>query len=148
MNSEEEINQNIINRGYILPKTRVHYPSFYKLNDGTIIRVIIILNYLLPLPSKHDEYDVNTTNIVSSFTSMEKRRPNSFIPFSIEELKAGIIDEDVEFEVLRENFSVYDLSNGIILSIKPVLGQVKKTKFYSLQGEPIYITNVSPYSQI
>ena len=55
-----------------------------------------------------------------------------------------IIDEDVEFEVLQENFSVYDLSNDFVLSIKTVLGQVKKTDGLTATGEPIYTVNVNP----
>ncbi len=140
---DDEINQDIARMGYILPKVRAQYPSFYKLIDGTILRIIILLNHILPNPNRLDDYDINTTNIVSSFVPIEKRRPESFISAATIQ-QTDVIDEDVEFEVLRENFSVYDLNNGMVMSIKPVLGQVKKTKVYSSQGEPIYITNVNP----
>ncbi|MBA3749318.1 MAG: hypothetical protein H0X03_00185 [Nitrosopumilus sp.] len=144
MSSENvDVNQNIVGMGYILPKIRVQYPSFYKLTDGTILRVIVLLNYILPFPNKLDDYDINSTNIVSSFVPLEKRRPELFTPANAL-LNTDIIDEDVEYEVLKENFSVYDLTNGMVMSIKPVVGQVKKTKFYSIQGEPIYITSINP----
>ena len=55
-----------------------------------------------------------------------------------------IVEDDVEFEVLQESFSVYDLSNGMVLSLKPVLGQVRKTGVYSKEGEPVYTININP----
>lgn len=51
-----------------------------------------------------------------------------FRPYAPEEVKS-FVEDDVEFEVLQENFSVYDLSNGMVLSLKPVLGQVRKLGF-------------------
>ena len=54
------------------------------------------------------------------------------------------LEEDVEYEVLHENFSVYDLSNGLTLSVKTVVGQIKKTKFFTRDGEPVYVVNTNP----
>jgi len=144
MGPDDEINQVIVKMGYVLATPRVQHSSFYKLIDGTIIKVVMLLNFLIPIPPKPDDYDVNTTNIVSSFVPSEKRRPELFAPTPNPQFDKDIVDDDVEFEVIKENFSVYDLTNGLVVSIKPVLGQVRKTKYYSVQGEPIYLTNVSP----
>lgn len=144
MTSEDEINQDIVEMGYVLPKIRAHYPSFYKLTDGTLLRVVVLLNHIIPVPNKLEDYDINTTNIVSCFVPREKRRPELFVPSPNVTIQSSVVDEDVELEVLRENFSVYDLTNGMVVSIKPVLGQVKKTNLYTVIGEPIYITNINP----
>ena len=56
--------------------------------------------------------------------------------------------QDLEFEVLKEDFTVYDLSNGFILKVKPVLAQVNKTKSFSFDGEPIYTVNIAPIIKI
>jgi hypothetical protein len=148
MNPEEEIKTNIIEMGYVLATLRNQYPSYYKLYDGTILRIIVQLNYAIPDAREPDGFSVDTTNIVSCFVSREKRRPDAFVPFNQSELYQNIIEEDVEYEVLRENFSVYDLSNGFVISVKPVLGQVKRTKFYAHQGEPVYTVNINPIIKI
>jgi hypothetical protein len=145
---EEEIYSNIKNMGYVLAKPRRIFPSFYKLTDGTIIKIDIIMNHLVPDPRQPDGFNINSTNVVSSFVSRDKRKPEAFVPFSPAEPNTGIVDEDVEFDVLQENFSVYELSNGLVMSIKPVLAQVKKTKFYTEMGEPVYTMNFNPIIKV
>ena len=82
--------------------------------------------------------------MISFFIPRDRRRPELFTPYSPADLNRGIVDDDVEFTVLQENFTEYELSNNFILSLKPVLVQVKKTRFYSEIGEPVYMTNFNP----
>ena len=57
--------------------------------------------------------------------------------------------EDPELvETLRENFSVYKFSNEVTISIKTIVTQVNKTKYFNPNGEPIYIVNKSPVMKI
>lgn len=145
---DEEIQSHIREMGYISATPRAIYPSYYKLNDGTILKALVTVNYLLPDPRQPDGFNVNTTNILSAYVSKEKRRPQQYRPFTQAEITSSIIDEDVEFEVLRENFSVYELSNGLVLSLKTVVGQVKKTNLVDFGGEPIYIVDTKPIIKI
>jgi hypothetical protein len=141
---EEEVYNDIKQMGYILVRSKRQSPSLYKLTDGTIIKIEVSVNHFAPDPQQPEGFNVNSTNIISSFVPAQKRKPEAFKPYSPQELNTGVIDEDVEFDILQENFSVYELSNDFILSVKPVLAQVKKTKFYSPIGEPIYIMNFNP----
>ena len=59
-----------------------------------------------------------------------------------------ISDEDVEFDVLRENFGVYDLSNSMMPSLKTILAQVRKSRLVVIGGEPIYLVTVNPVIKI
>lgn len=145
---EEEILASIRDMGYIMATPRALYPSFYKLNDGTIIRALIHINYLLPDPQSPQGFAVNSINTVSAFVPKEKRNPRVYVPYNPAELNASIIEDDVEFEVLRENFSVYDLSNDLVLSVKTVVGQIKKSKFLTKDGEPIYSVNTNPILKV
>ena len=119
-------------------------PSYYKLNDGTIICAIVAIHTLVPDPKNPDGFGVNSTNVIHAFTPKEKRKPTAFQHYTPQQLTEGIIDDDVEYEVLHENFSVYDLSNGLTLSVKTVVGQIKKTKFFTRDGEPVYVVNTNP----
>ena len=71
-----------------------------------------------------------------------------FRPFEQSELLSAVTDDDMEPEPLKENFSVYELSNGLVLSVKAVAGQISKTKFFTVDGEPVYIVNTTPISKI
>lgn len=119
-------------------------PSYYRLKDGTILKAFVNINYLLPNPLNANNFFVNSTNLVSTFVPKEKRSPELSKPVLNFDSSQDIIDEDVEFEVLNEDFSIYELSNGLILSLKCVLGQVKKTKHFSKEGEPIYTVSMNP----
>ena len=78
----------------------------------------------------------------------EKRDPKKFIPFSPNELITGIIEEDVPNEELNSEFSEYELSTGIILNIRSMVSQIKKTKYYTQDGEPVYIVDVMPVVKV
>src|SRR5437660_687374 len=127
---EEEVLNNIKEMGYVTLKPRAVYPSYYKLHDGTIIQAFIHVNYLLADPQNTQGFRINSANLITAFVPREKRKPAAYQPFTPEEMQNGVIEEDVEYEVIRENFSVYELSNGLIISIKTVMGQIRKTKFF------------------
>lgn len=146
--AKEEVDGWIKDMGYITITPRTIEPSFYKLKDGTIIKALIHVNHLVPDPRSPQGFGVNSTNIVICYVPKEKRNPMAFQPYSPAELQSGIIDDDMEPEPLRENFSVYDLSNGMVLSVKTIAGQISKTKFYSQEGDPIYLVNTTPIVKV
>jgi hypothetical protein len=131
-----------------LPRPRVISPSYYKLGDGTILRAHVNLNYALADPRQPDGFTANTTNTTICYVPADKRRPDLFTNYDPSELASGIVNPDVDCDVLSENFSVYDLSNGIVLSIKTVVGQVQKTRFYTREGEPVYMVTVNPVIKV
>ena len=141
---EEEVFKNIKEMGYITVKPITIWPSYYKLSDGTIIRALVNINYLLANPLSPEGFTINSNNSVNAYVPKEKRYPGKFEEYNPSDLQSGIIDADVEFEVLRENFSVYEMSNKIKISIKTVVGQIRKTKFYTKEGEPVYIISPNP----
>ena len=145
---EEEIINNIKDMGYITVTPRALYPSYYKLNDGTIIKALAQIHGIVPDPKNPDGFGINSSNVVNAFVPKEKRSPERFFQYDPADLVQGIVEDDMDFEVLRENFSVYDLSNGFVLSVKTVAGQVRKTKYFSKDGEPVYIVNTNPIIKV
>ena len=145
---EEEIQANVKGMGYVTAKPLKVEPSYYKIVDGTVIKAIANIHYLLPDPKSPQGYSINSSNTISAYVPMEKRNPMGFQPYDPSQLKEGIIEEDIETETLRENFSVYELSNDMILSVKTVVGQINKTKFYTQEGEPVYIVNTNPIIKV
>jgi hypothetical protein len=93
--------------------------------------------------NKTNHADAVSVNEVTAFVSSENKRPELFDPNNRKPLQnEDIEDDDVEYDVLRENFSVYKMDNGQTISIKTVVGQVVKFNRYTQSGDPIY--NVSP----
>ena len=143
----EEVEGYIKDMGYIIATPRTVEPSYYKLKDGTIIKALIHVNYAIlssgPVPDT-PHFAINSTNNIAVYVPKDKRSPTPFQPFNTSDLQSAVIDDDMEPEPLRENFSVYDLSNGTVLSVKTIVGQIGKTKFYTRDGEPVYHANMTP----
>jgi|GEM_PF-3142007 hypothetical protein len=145
---EDEINNEIKSMGYIIATSSKIIPSYYRLKDNTIIKVIVIINHLIPEKDRPDNFGINSTNIVSTFVPIKERKTESFKSYPLTTNETNIEVQDLEFDVLKEDFTVYDLSNGFILKVKPVLAQVNKTKSFSFDGEPIYTVNIAPIIKI
>lgn len=146
--AREEVDGWIKDMGYVTVSPRTIEPSYYKLKDGTIVMALININYLIPDPKSPQGFSVNSNNTAIVFVPKDKRNPAKFQPFNPAEIQSAIIDDDMEPEPLRENFSVYDLSNGMIISVKTVAGQISKTKFTSNDGSPVYLVNTTPIVKI
>lgn len=141
---EEEIEQEIGNMGYYIARPRKIIPSFYKLGDGSILKVIVSINHIIQDPRNPNNYVVNSTNLVSSFVPPNNRTPQAFVPYPPSELNVNPINDDLEFDVLQENFTTYDFSNRVVISVKPVVAQVIKTRHFTPEGEPVYSVNLNP----
>lgn len=102
------------------------------------------LEAVVPDPKVPNGYVVRSSNYSVMYVPNHLRNPSAFAPYNASELAAGIIEKDVQNHTLREEFSSYVLSNCMILSVKAVLGQIQKTRYFTEQGEPIYSVSINP----
>ena len=143
----EDIYQKIKDMGYVVATPRgMPKPSFYKLpHDNTILSIMTNVSHLIPHPQDPNGVSVNSSISLHIFVPKEHRKPpSSFRP----NVNLKIIDEDVEYVSLKENFNVYDLSNGMILSVKTIISQIGKTDAYNQEGEPIYKISSQPVTKL
>jgi hypothetical protein len=133
---------------YVTAKVIAFNPSYYRLKGETIIKASININHLISDPNSPDGYSVNSSNTIMAYVPKEKRNPALAQPYNISELKGSIIDEDMEPVTLKEDFSTYELSNGLLMSVKAVAGQISKTRYYDQGGEPVFIINITPIVKI
>ncbi len=150
MSTGEGIAQDIRDMGYVTCNPIDIKPSYYKLNDGTgtIIRALITVECLIPDPSSFNGFKISTSARTTAFVPKENREPQNYKPFRPNELQSGVIDDDVGCDTLSEDFSVYELSDGSIMSVRTVVGQIKKTKFFTSEGEPLYMVDMNPIIKI
>jgi len=142
---ESEIVKEIISEGYLIPKPIKISPSYYKLDDGTIISALVHPHYMLKDPHGMGG---NTTNIVSAFVPKDHRHPEKFTPYTVIDMSKDVVEQDVKFTPIVEDFSEYDLGDGAIMSIKSVISQISKTKYVTMGGEPIFSVQVTPINKL
>jgi hypothetical protein len=100
---EEEIYSNINEMGYVTVKPNQVFASFYKLSDGTLLKVVFNLNYVMPDPRKPDALTVNSTNTISAFVPKYKRNPGAFKPYTASDLISNLENEDVDSCITGEH---------------------------------------------
>lgn len=135
-----EITKEITEMGYIIPTFEKPTPSFYRLEDGVILAVLIRLNHLVIDDHNPAQPKVNATTECFTFTSNREHMPSQ--PDEIR--SPSIVQENVPFEVMLEKFNPYRLSNGMVVNVKTVLGQVNKMDGYDLDGAPAYAVAAQP----
>jgi hypothetical protein len=150
MTSIEDIERTIENYGYLLVKPKKIRPSYYRIiDDGTIIEALIRIESIVQSEGPAG-YGVKTSNSVKSYVPREKRKPSQQQSAQPQpnELVSGTIEEDIKSDELSSEFSEYEISDGTTVSIRTIVNQINKTKFYSPDGEPIYSVITTPVIKI
>jgi hypothetical protein len=113
----------------------------YKLQDETILRTkIVLIKAVRDVdPRQGIGYNFNTQNHVAVFTSSDKKGTPGTKPYTPQELQASVVDE-IDFEVVKEDWNSYQLEDGARIDIKLILTRVAKTDKFDPMGSPIYLT--------
>ncbi|HXX98516.1 MAG TPA: hypothetical protein VEL11_15535 [Candidatus Bathyarchaeia archaeon] len=132
----EEVQQRITNYGYLLVGNPKKYsPSYYKVKDETIIGASIRIETVLENP-RSGSHAIRTSNNIKAYVPNELRKPDLYKPFQPNEIVTGIID--------ASEYNDYELSNGVVISIRTIVNQIKKTRYFTKEGEPIYSVIITP----
>ena len=134
--------------GYTPFTVKIERPNFYRLSDGSILKICSILNGIEIDQAKLEGMSINAQSIVTAFIPKKLRKQPSNILYTQNDYVKNIDMEDMEFEIIFEDFNQYDLDEKFILSLKTTLSQVSRTKLYNIRGEPIYLTNTAPIPKI
>ena len=123
-------------------------PSFYKLSDGTVVRVLISINHLTSHAESPHGHNINWSSTITCYVPKENRHPEKYTQFDPTSVQSNILDDDMQYETLIENFNNYSMNNGMTVGVKPAVAQVGKTRFYTEDGEPVYGINVTPVFKV
>ena len=137
-----EIVETIKQMGYIVPNFQKPTPSFYQLQNGDILAVLIRVHYILPNGNDINPI-VNSTTDCYAFTKRRKALAEQQMNMS-----PSISQSNLKFKVLLEEFNPFRLSNGSIFNVKTVLSQVDKMNIRTQNGEPVYNIRAEPIYNI
>lgn len=135
-------------KGYIDFRAKHEDWSEYELNDKTILKARFVLIRVFD-EGKYDElgfpmYELNSINAVGVLVPENLRGEPTKEKYSREELDESIVEEDMNFDKIKEGWNTYELENKTKLSVKLVLASVSRTSKFDSRGEPIYIFNLQP----
>lgn len=115
----------------------------YALKDGSYLR---IRADIIKITRQTDDtgnmaFNVNANMTIGVISPKNLRGPPAPRPPTPQELSAAIVDSDVEFSAVEEEWSKYRLQDGIVISIKPIPVAIARTNIHDPNGEPIYNVN-------
>jgi hypothetical protein len=121
--------------------------NLYEIEDGTRLRARIVLKTVIKFEEGRYQFGVEQITGIA-FVPEKLRGPPSTQRYSAQELAKNIEIEDLRFKILKDNWNVYRLSDGLTVSIKCELTQINKTKLFNEFGEPIYTVNITPLFKV
>jgi hypothetical protein len=85
-------------------------------------------------------YDINSQSVFGTISPKELIKNPSTRRYSPKEISDSIVEEDLKFKIVKEDWNEYVLKDAISfnLSIKLVITKVDKTSLFDERGEPIY----------
>jgi len=134
--------------GYRIPALQKAGDTYYRLKDetGSMLRMSVRINGLLAGPRPGD-YVVNTATNMFVFTPEKFRRPEKFAS-ATPDPRSTVVDEDVAHEKIADEPSVYAVEDNTTMSVRPAVGQIKRTGAFAPNGEPVYIVSSSPIFKV
>jgi len=133
----------------------------YKLEDNSILKTkFVLINVILEktLDEAVKEFEIliekgkkpeglkmgigfQSRNIMGIEAPRRLRGEPSSKTYKIEELRASIVKDDLDFEVSEETWNSYKLKNGITLKIRSSPISVSRTSKFDIRGTPIYVVD-------
>ena len=134
--------------GYLPFKVKKESANWYKLEDGTILKLIPILMGVLANDKNNDGFLTNFINNVTAFVPKKNRISPSTQIHATQEVVNNMDKIDLPFTIISEGYNEYVIDNKILLSVKTALTQINKSKLRNNAGEPIYQINTAPLIKI
>ncbi|MEM3526431.1 MAG: hypothetical protein QXV37_03365 [Candidatus Jordarchaeaceae archaeon] len=127
--------------------------NLYQLEDGTILRVKYVLTRVVRQRDNMDRigYAFKGQNVVSlSHFPKELKGPPSPSPrmYTPEELQSAIVNDNVRYSTLEEEWNEYVTEDGANIRVKITVVKVSRTNKTDNEGEPIYLVATSLLPQV
>jgi hypothetical protein len=126
----------------------------YRLEDETILKAKFVLtsimmekNYKEIMERAKTEKGLkmrcgfNSRSVIGVEAPVRLRGDPDIKTYTIEELRASIAKEDIDFEPLKETWNAYKLENGITIKVRNAPISVSRTSKFDSLGLPIYLVD-------
>jgi hypothetical protein len=115
----------------------------YDLADNSILKVKIILTR--PLRTQQT-YSVDFQHVFVVLTN-ERGTPDTHV-YSPAELQASIIQDDIRFTTISQDWNEYVTDDGTRIRIQPIVSKVSKTSRHDAKGIPNYMVELQGTIQV
>jgi len=113
----------------------------YKTKDGATLglKLILLKIFLQDIDEMGNaRFGVNVNPVFTVSVPRDLKGPRSDRAYTPQQISDAVVEEDVKFDVIKEEWNEYKLPENVILSAKPVLTLVSRTRLYDVTGDPIF----------
>jgi hypothetical protein len=117
--------------------------STYKTKDGVLIRMRLIVTRIILSNVKEDgivQMALGSNLLFAVTAPQQLKGPPNNQPITQEQILASIIEPDVPFDTVKEDWNEYN-AEGIKVGVKPVATIIAKSKLFDSDGNPVYNVN-------
>lgn len=123
--------------------------SIYKTKEpkgsATIkLKVVVLKLFLEQLDEGGNaQFGAGSRLILTATVPPSMKGPPSNKPITPKEVANSIVESDIPFETIREDWNEYKV-DGAVVSIKPIATIISKTSLFDANGDPIYNVQNQP----
>ena len=128
--------------------------NLYNVSDGSLVRARVLLAGFL-MESKLEDLvkelkpgqkprlrlAFNPRQVISVESPTELRGKPDSKTYTLTELRASIVVEDIDFDTVKEVWNLYKLENGIKVKLRITPTIISKTNKFDSGGMPIYVVD-------
>jgi hypothetical protein len=124
----------------------------YELDSGSHLKIRYVLTNLtkkMDVSGQKPGYNIKGQNIFELIRiPLDEKGPPSERDYSPQELEENVVDDDVKFSTLNEEWNEYFAEDGTRIKLKIMPVNIKKSKLCNREGNPIYNIQLTVFPQI
>jgi hypothetical protein len=123
--------------------------SRYQVQDGTVLRVKIVVRKILRTPVITPQgypagVFIDSLNSVAAIVPQHLKREPTREPWN----PATDVGKEMKFDPMEEKWQAYMTTEGYKVLVKPIVTKVIKYEKYNDYGEPVYATTVQAVTNV
>lgn len=87
------------------------------------------------------DFELQSSNVVGVTVPPNLIGEPSNQQYSLQELEASVVKDEIDFETITESWNIYKLEGGIILKVRNSPIRVRRTNKFDSRGIPIYLVD-------
>lgn len=121
----------------------------YELNDTSTLKVKYVLTRLWKkIQDNKPSYRIDGQTHTVMLIPPELRGPIDTRTYSKEELESSIVQDEVRYNTISEEWYEYIVDDGTRIRLKMTVTRIAKTSKFDRQGEPVYLVDNNVLLQV
>ncbi len=133
---------------YLEFKVKKEVWNIYEVIDGSKIKAkFVLIKIVKDELTEKLGLSVNAQKIITVIPPPKLRGPPSSKQLNFQELTDSIVDDDMEFKAIKDDWNVYELEDGTKIKAKLFITSISKTDKFDTLGDPIYSVQSQPVTK-